>query len=183
MAEKRTQGGTAREIGNAILRSTLAKPTLSGLVERKLLEAGILNAEQLARIRREAAEELRGREESLASTLVITPEGTFRSGSWEARLIHSSREGGYQVFEGWALDELQRPTEFHVHPRSHHYWIVIAGRVLLVLDGEEHLLRAGDFFHVPPGMVHNDAPLDLDTRVLTINMPPEPGLETLGSTR
>ncbi len=45
-------------------------------------------------------------------------------------------------------------VESHVHKVQEQIYHVISGEGILVLDGEERLVRANDVTHIPPGVVH-----------------------------
>jgi quercetin dioxygenase-like cupin family protein len=65
----------------------------------------------------------------------------------------------------------------HVHERTHESLYVLDGRVRLWLDGEAHLLTAGDCASIPPGIPHAYAFEGHVTRVATMNAPA--GIEAL----
>jgi quercetin dioxygenase-like cupin family protein/uncharacterized protein YndB with AHSA1/START domain len=49
-------------------------------------------------------------------------------------------------------------TQTHVHTDQAERHEVLAGSMRLVVDGEEHLLRVGDAYEVPPGAPHRQLP-------------------------
>ncbi|MEA5125656.1 cupin domain-containing protein [Xanthomonas floridensis] len=60
----------------------------------------------------------------------------------------------------------------HRHSRARHFVYVLAGEVMLQLDGEQHVLRAGQSLHVPPGSTHQMHNLsDEQARFLVISTP------------
>lgn len=65
----------------------------------------------------------------------------------------------------------------HVHARTHESLYVLDGRVRLWLDGEPHLLTAGDCASIPAGTPHAYAFEGHVTRVATMNAPA--GIEAL----
>ncbi|WP_199680013.1 MULTISPECIES: cupin domain-containing protein [unclassified Xanthomonas] len=72
----------------------------------------------------------------------------------------------------------------HRHSRARHFFYVLSGEVMLQLDGERHVLRAGQSLHVPPGSTHQMHNLaDVEARFLVISTPfgrnePKPAAES-----
>jgi len=65
----------------------------------------------------------------------------------------------------------------HVHDRTHEALYVLDGRVRVWLDGDAHLLTAGDCASVPAGCVHAYAFEGVVSRMVTMNAPG--GIEAL----
>jgi quercetin 2,3-dioxygenase len=65
----------------------------------------------------------------------------------------------------------------HLHERTYEALIVVEGRLLVVLDGEEHVLTRGDTASIPPGTEHAYRGDGHYTKVLTMSAPG--GLERL----
>ena len=42
----------------------------------------------------------------------------------------------------------------HVHARARQFFYILAGRAVMVLDGEDHALAAGEGIHIPAGSPH-----------------------------
>jgi mannose-6-phosphate isomerase-like protein (cupin superfamily) len=59
----------------------------------------------------------------------------------------------------------------HYHERTWELYIVESGQGLLVLDGVEHPVQAGDMVEIPPGVVHRAVPQPSMT-VLVVMSPP-----------
>ncbi|PPV05844.1 cupin domain-containing protein [Xanthomonas bromi] len=60
----------------------------------------------------------------------------------------------------------------HRHSRARHFLYVLAGEVMLKLDGVHHVLRVGQSLHVPPGSTHQVHNLsDVEARFLVISAP------------
>ena len=87
------------------------------------------------------------------------------------------RDAGWKHTEGrgavcLVLDDFEgrrRPVQYGVNPfvlmpgepTSLYHWegdqeafLVVSGKAVLIVEGEERLLRAWDFFHCPPGTKH-----------------------------
>ena len=59
----------------------------------------------------------------------------------------------------------------HSHPNLQ-AGLVISGRIRFVIDGQEHLLGAGDFFFIPANAPHSAAPVGGSAIALDIFSPP-----------
>ncbi|MGB3277293.1 MAG: cupin domain-containing protein [Castellaniella sp.] len=91
------------------------------------------------------------------SKAIVTPE---RSGSRFFDYRMSCYEPGAYV-------------ESHVHKVQEQIYHVISGEGILVVDGEERLVRANDVTHIPPGVVHEFHCTGTETLVfLVITSPP-----------
>jgi mannose-6-phosphate isomerase-like protein (cupin superfamily) len=45
-------------------------------------------------------------------------------------------------------------AEPHVHAHSDHLFVVLAGQIVMTIDGEEHVAGAHQLLHVPAGLPH-----------------------------
>jgi len=67
------------------------------------------------------------------------------------------------------LDPGRAGPEPHVHPLQTETFRVTAGKMLAVVDGEEHLIPTGESIVIPPGKVHTfsnpDPAVPLDLRI------------------
>lgn len=68
---------------------------------------------------------------------------------WSARYFHSD----HVTVSHWEIDEGAVDLHEHDHPYEE-TWNVVAGAALLVLDGQERRLGAGDAAVVPAGRRH-----------------------------
>lgn len=87
------------------------------------------------------------------------------------REIYRSPDRQLQIGEEWTEGGKGVSTPVLVHDASHLWAVVLAGKVQVVIEGEERVLRAGEAVHVPPGTPHQTAPLTNDVRVLLIASP------------
>jgi uncharacterized cupin superfamily protein len=72
------------------------------------------------------------------TTLLLEPEGApFRDLGMNVRVLGPGRPAC--LYHSESVDEA---------------FLVLSGECLAILDGEEHLLRAWDFLHCPPGVAH-----------------------------
>ena len=181
IAKKRTSGSSAREIGNTILRSILARPVLSDVVAEKLLASGKITKEEFDSIMREAIEELDAVHRGVAGLLHHTEEGTFVAGSWEGRMLHSSPGGTFQVVESWARDAKQRPMPLHSRDASTDLFLVLSGRVAIILADNQKTLHEREYYQIPPGVAHVTIPMTKDTRTLIITYPADPEMDGLAA--
>ncbi len=90
-------------------------------------------------------------------------EGIIRRKAFESEnAIVSQSQVAPGVVSGW-----------HHHGIRHLYGYIVSGRLQLeyVLEGRELAdLNPGDFFHVPPRLVHRDINPDRDRELLVINI-------------
>lgn len=75
--------------------------------------------------------------------------------------------GGYWVFLAkgtdtngqFALMEVNLRKGFeppaHTHTNEDESFHILAGEITFTIDGEEHVLKAGDFIHLPKGVAHS----------------------------
>lgn len=83
---------------------------------------------------------------------------------WRDRLI--SREDRNVAAWAHAVDiDGARP---HYHQRSTELYYVLQGEGIVLLDDQEHAVRAGSLVHIPPGVVHG---AQGSMRVLVIGIP------------
>ncbi|WP_021600311.1 cupin domain-containing protein [Actinomadura welshii] len=91
------------------------------------------------------------------------------------RLTGADTAGAYSLFEYIVPPGLGGPPT-HVHSREDEMFTCTRGRVRIELDGEHHLLRAGDSLLLPRRVPHTfDNPFQDETRVVAVVSPP--GLE------
>jgi mannose-6-phosphate isomerase-like protein (cupin superfamily) len=91
------------------------------------------------------------------------------------RLTGTDTKGAYSLFEYVVPPNLGGPPT-HVHTREDELFTCVQGKVVVELDGVEHVLGPGDSLLMPravPHMFHN--PFDQETRVVAVVSPP--GLE------
>jgi uncharacterized cupin superfamily protein len=101
--------------------------------------------------------------------LVPKGEGWYVLNLRDAEWRHAEGRGAVCVvaddFEGWRRDALQLGVNPFVlmpgEPMSRYHWegdqeafLVVSGEAVLVVEGEERVLRAWDFFHSPPRTRH-----------------------------
>ncbi|HXV58514.1 MAG TPA: cupin domain-containing protein [Gaiellaceae bacterium] len=96
--------------------------------------------------------------------LVPRGEGWFVVNAREARWLESPEFGAYVPFEGEErfaqlglnIGVLQpgQPACLYHGESGQEAFLVLAGECLLLVEGEERLLRAWDFFHCPPWTEH-----------------------------
>ncbi|MFS8472495.1 cupin domain-containing protein [Xanthomonas campestris] len=83
---------------------------------------------------------------------------------------HLLRDPGLSV-----LEEHMPPgamEQRHRHSRARHFFYVLAGEVMLQVDGEQHVLKVGQGLHVTPGSTHQMHNLsDEQARFLVISTP------------
>ena len=102
--------------------------------------------------------------------LVPASDGWFVLNAMDARWVHREGRGESAPLTGWTDDEAEAwfpqlgvnlvvlgPGE----PLGMYHWeadqeglLVLSGEALLVIEGEERLLRAWDYVHCPPGTSH-----------------------------
>ena len=90
-------------------------------------------------------------------------EGIIRKKAFESEnAIVSQSQIASGVFSGW-----------HHHGTHHLYGYIVSGRLQLeyLLEGHETAdLNPGDFFHVPPSLVHRDINPDKDRELFVVNI-------------
>ncbi|WP_167393903.1 cupin domain-containing protein [Xanthomonas populi] len=101
-----------------------------------------------------------------------------------------------EACEGWhllrdpslsVLEERMPPgvaESRHRHSRARHFFYVLAGEVMLRLDGAQHVLGVGQGLEVPPGTTHQMHNLsDVEARFLVIAAPHGRGERTPAAAR
>ncbi|MFD9737277.1 cupin domain-containing protein [Umezawaea sp. NPDC059074] len=91
------------------------------------------------------------------------------------KLTGADTGGAYSLFEYVVPPGLGGPPT-HVHSREDELFTCVAGKVVVELDGVEHVLGTGSVLRMPrgvPHMFHN--PFDEETRIVAVVSPP--GLE------
>jgi uncharacterized cupin superfamily protein len=101
--------------------------------------------------------------------LVPTGDGWFVLNARETQWWQRSGRGVLCEFEGAGIEGATNFTELGINltrldpgePMSMYHWeadqedfLVLAGEALLIVEGEERLLRRWDFVHCPPGTNH-----------------------------
>ena len=90
-------------------------------------------------------------------------QGIIRKKAFESEsVIFSQSRLLPEVVSGW-----------HHHGTHHLYGYIVSGRLQLEsgIEGEKKAdLNSGDFFHVPPGLVHRDVNPDGDRDVFVVNI-------------
>ncbi len=69
---------------------------------------------------------------------------------WHGRCFHSET----MTFPLYDVDADAAPLHEHHHPEEE-VWNVVSGELALVIDGVEHIVRAGQAAVVPPDTVHS----------------------------
>lgn len=65
------------------------------------------------------------------------------------------------------------PGLYHYHARTENVYLVLAGTVEVIVDGERHLLREGDVAFIAPGVPHSAGNGgDAEAEVIEIYAPP-----------
>ena len=87
--------------------------------------------------------------------------------TWKARQEETG--GAFLLFE----DEmaLNKVTPLHTHPDSDETLYVLAGEILVNLDGTEHRIPAGGLAMAPRGLPHAFKVLQEGTRILCLQTP------------
>jgi uncharacterized cupin superfamily protein len=103
--------------------------------------------------------------EQTAAGLVAATGGWFVVNVRDAAWVTSESFGDAYTFEGdtapfaqigYTLAILQpgRPSALYHREANQEDFLVLAGECMLLVEGEERLLRAWDFVHCPPGTEH-----------------------------
>jgi mannose-6-phosphate isomerase-like protein (cupin superfamily) len=69
---------------------------------------------------------------------------------WTGRFFHSAN----MTFGHWDIAEDAADLHEHRHAQEE-VWNVVSGEIVLVIDGKEHRLEAGDAAIVPPDVTHS----------------------------
>ena len=62
----------------------------------------------------------------------------------------------------------------HTHDESEEYFLLLDGRVVFIVDGEQYDVEPGDFVHVPRGVVHEFKVLTPSSRMVAMYSPGGP---------
>jgi uncharacterized cupin superfamily protein len=102
--------------------------------------------------------------EATENGLEARGEGWFVLNARDARWRPSEGRGAYGIFEGepeFSQIGIHLVTLGPGEPMSMYHWeadqedfLVLSGEALLIVEGEERLLRAWDFVHCPPETKH-----------------------------
>ena len=84
-------------------------------------------------------------------------------------LLSASEEGAATVYRV-RIDPHQR-TSISYHRRAEEFYFVLSGSGTAVLQGGEHVVRAGDFLRLPPGTTHGFVTADEPLEMLNIHTP------------
>jgi len=109
-----------------------------------------------------------------ASALVLQPgEGArrwfFGGGIHTWKATEDETGGAFLMFEDeMALDKV---TPMHTHPDSDETMYILAGEILMNIDGEEHRVTTGGVIIAPRGVPHAFKVLQDGTRVLCLHTP------------
>ena len=87
--------------------------------------------------------------------------------TWKATAEESA--GAFLLFEDQM--SLNKVTPLHTHPDSDETMYVLAGEILMNMDGEEHRVGAGGVTIAPRGVPHAFKVLQNGTRVLCLHTP------------
>jgi len=94
--------------------------------------------------------------------------GVVRSRAFEtADLVLSQTQLDSGIVSGW-----------HHHAERHLYGFMIAGRLKLEFgkDGKESVeVVPGDFFHIPPGLIHRDVNPERNDKLVVVGIAVGPG--------
>ena len=94
----------------------------------------------------------------------------FYGGGLHSWLVRDGEAGdGFLLFEDTVEDGKQTPM--HTHPGAEETFYVLAGAILLHLDGHEHELRAGGVAVVPRGAPHAFKAQPGGARLLCLHTP------------
>lgn len=171
-ARKKRFGITVKEFGNSALRAALRIPTRQELIVEKLVESGKITRQDYEQAVAAATRDLKAGRTNEAIT--PPPDGTsITVGSWRGQTIHLDPDGRYTLFFHRAGDGKKTLSTPHEHSEAHSWALVLQGKVLWRIGGEERVLRPGEAVHIPPGVPHNSAPLTRSTTMLMLMSPPE----------
>jgi len=176
-SKKRSRGTTLREIGNAVLRSSLNRPALSDAIAKHLIDEGKILPEDYRRARETVLHESQTFHRQVGEVLHVTDHGTLVSGSWEVSPVPIRFSSEYHILEAWALDDEHTPMPLHCHDASVEYVIVISGHLMLTLEEEHRIVGAGDVEIIPRGLPHAVTPMSKETHVVVVCAPPDPSLD------
>jgi quercetin dioxygenase-like cupin family protein len=77
---------------------------------------------------------------------------TFEKGRFETYVVEPMTLGRATYEPGWRWSEHVGPASGESSCQVEHVGLVLQGRAAVRMDdGTERVMRAGDFFHVPPG--------------------------------
>ena len=171
-ARKKKIGLTVKEIGNSALRAALGVPTKEDLVVEKLVASGKITREEYEQAVALAEKEAKAlQKKALEAAVPGRAPRTWEVGSWTIEEVYRSPDGELQIGLQSVRNGKKELTPTLVHDQSHVWAVVLAGRVRLVVDGEQRVLEPHDVVHVPPGTPHASAPLVKTTRVVLVVSP------------
>ncbi len=182
-ARKKQVGITVKEIGNSALRAALLVPTKQELIAQKLVETGKITREEYDRAVAAATRSLKSGRAAARQPIVPPLDGTTVTvGSWKGAMIHRDPQGMYVLFAHEAADGKKTPSTLHDHSEAQSWAVVLQGKVRWRIGAEERVCGPGEPVLIPPGVLHNSAPLTRNTVMLMLMSPPESqSRDTLGA--
>lgn len=104
------------------------------------------------------------------------PRRELRNGRGEVERIADSELGAQHVdVHVNVLRTGVAPGPYHLHTAAENAYYILSGEVLIVVAGEEHLLRPGDAAFIPPGVPHSATNVgDAEARLVEIYAPADP---------
>ena len=171
--EKGLTGLSIKEIGNAILRTTLEESHMVDLIGSLLVSTGKLSEDEVQQVLKQARLGTKRTRTASAPPVSRTRAGTLISGSWEIANIVSSDDKLYQILECWARDSDRQPMDAHSH-KSDEYIIVLKGRVSLTMGGKQFVLCPQNMIQIPADCIHAATPLDASSYLITVLSPAVP---------
>lgn len=172
-AKKGLAGLSIREIGNAVLRSSMDREHLPDIVGRILVRMGKLSEDEYRQVLDQASAEAQRTRVDDTLPITRTRGGELVSGSWAMENLATSRSDLFQVLECWARDDHRIPMQEHHHDADE-FVIALRGRTLITMDGVPVALGARNMLQIPAGCAHSGTPLDGTAHVVAVVMPPIP---------
>lgn len=171
IARRNMTGVPMGKIGNSIIRSHIAQTEFEHLLGECLVAAGRATPDQYHAAVESTHRLLRKRFSPGALTLEREPDGTLLCGSWAIKEVFAPSGFGYQVLEAWARDPWERAIEQHSH-NADEYAIALGGKTLIIMNEVPCTLRRDSVLQIPAGAVHSAIPLDIESRLLLVVIPP-----------
>jgi quercetin dioxygenase-like cupin family protein len=117
---------------------------------------------------------------ALANNPFHLPAGSGPSYSFEADGKHLFRflAMATQTGGSYSAMEIVSPQRSgpgpHSHPGSEEYFLLLDGRVVFIVAGEQYDVEPGDFLHVPRGAVHEFKVVTPSSRMIAMYSPGGP---------
>lgn len=89
------------------------------------------------------------------------------SSHWDPHVVADYNDNDVMVVK------FQGEFPFHLHETTDDFFFVIEGEMVMDLEGESHLVKAGELFVVPKGVTHRPR-ADVECKVLLIEPKGEP---------